>query len=237
MLKTQTLDYQDNGTALEAIYAYEDTTEKKPLVLIAHDWSGKNAWMEEKAKQIASLGYIGFALDMYGKGIVGTTTEEKSALMQPLASDRAMLQRRMQAALNAAKNLPMVDANRIGAIGFCFGGLCALDLARTGADIKGVVSFHGLLHAPDNELTNPIKAEILVLHGYKDPMGTMDAVVAFGKEMTERHANWELDMYGNAVHAFANPKANDMTLGTVYNKDADERSWVAMKQFFARLFV
>ncbi|TAK78238.1 MAG: dienelactone hydrolase family protein [Gammaproteobacteria bacterium] len=233
MLQTQKIEYHDGDVTLEGFYAYDATIKgKRPAVLVAHDWSGKNEFACHKAEKLAELGYVGFALDMYGKGKTGNTKEEKIALMQPLMSDRAKLQKRIIAALDAVKKLESVDAEHIGAIGFCFGGLCVLDLARSGANVKGVVSFHGLLHAPEGIASHPIKASILALHGYDDPMVTAEHVMAFGNEMTQAKVDWQLDMYGNAMHAFTNPQANDPGFGTVYNKKADERSWIAMRAFF-----
>jgi dienelactone hydrolase len=183
------------------------------------------------------LGYVGFAVDMYGKGILGSGPEENARLMQPLMEDRAMLQKRMQAALHAVKSLPWVDDGKIAAIGFCFGGLCVLDLARTGAGIKGVVSFHGLLVAPGNTQGNAIKAKVLALHGHDDPMVPPEQVLAFEREMTEAGADWQLHTYGHTMHAFTNPAANNPDFGTVYQADADRRSWQAMQNFLAELFL
>ncbi|MBV9575143.1 MAG: dienelactone hydrolase family protein [Gammaproteobacteria bacterium] len=236
-MKTEKIDYYDGNTLLEAYCAYDDNSkEKRPIVLIAHDWSGKNEFACNKAEKLAELGYVGFALDMYGKGKYGNTKEEKMALMQPLMEDRSHLYQRILAGFNAAKKMTYADTARIGAIGFCFGGLCVLDLARGGADLKGVVSFHGLLHAPNNQSQQTIHAKILALHGFKDPMVTMDHVMQFSNEMTQAKVDWQLDMYGNALHAFTNPKANDAAFGTVYNKEADKRSWIAMKNFFDEIF-
>lgn len=236
MLIKQSVDYRDGDTLLEGFYVYDDQREgKRPAVLVAHDWSGKNEFACKKAEKLAELGYAGFALDMYGKGKLGKTKEEKSALMSPLATNRQMLQDRILSAYESLKTLPHVDSNKIGAIGFCFGGLCVLDLARSGADIKGVISFHGLLNAPDGISDKQIKAKMLVLHGYDDPMVTPDNVIQFGNEMTNAHVDWQLHMYGNTMHAFTNPEANDPEFGTVYNKIADMRSWVAMKDFFAEV--
>ncbi len=233
MIQKKKIDYLDEKTVLEGFYAYDDkSTEKRPLVLVAHDWSGRNEFVEQKAVKLAELGYIGFAIDMFGKGILGETKEEKSALISPLMSNRALLQQRILAGLNAAKKLDGVDQNRIGAIGFCFGGLCVLDLARMGAEVTGVVSFHGLLAAPENTKTAKIQAKILALHGHDDPMGTPEAVLAFQTEMTKKGAQWQMDIYGNTMHAFTNPKANDPGFGTVYNASADKRSFISMKNFF-----
>lgn len=147
-----------------------------------------------------------------------------------------MLQRRMEAALAAVKLMPWTDGGRIAAIGFCFGGLCALDLARSGADIKGVVSFHGLLGAPEHTQNNRIKAKVLALHGHDDPMVPVEQVIAFEQEMTRAGADWQLHVYGNTMHAFTNPMANDPGFGTVYQKDADRRSWQSMKNFLEEIF-
>lgn len=237
MIKSQKIEYNDGSTVLEGYYAYDDSIiEKMPLVLVAHDWSGRNEFACAKTDKLAELGYVGFALDMYGKGKRGNTKEEKSALMTSLIQDRNKLQNRIIAAFDAAKKIAQVSTSRIGAIGFCFGGLCVLDLARSGADVKGVVSFHGLLHAPENTAKNPIHSKVLVLHGFDDPMVTTEHVMEFGQEMTHSNVDWQLNMYGNAMHAFTNPEANDPEFGTVYNKKADARSWAAMKQFFKEVF-
>lgn len=235
---TNKTTYSDGQTTFEGYYANKDSSSstKKPAVLVFHDWTGKNSFACKKAEKLAELGYIGFAVDMYGNGQTGQSKEEKSALIQPLLADRSLLQKRALAALDALKKSEGVDTSRIGAIGFCFGGLCALDLARSGADIKAVVSFHGLLHAPDNHPKNAIKASILALHGFDDPMVTPDKITAFGNEMTHAKVNWQMDIYGNTMHAFTNPEANDPDFGTVYNQQADSRSWIAMKAFFKERF-
>jgi dienelactone hydrolase len=237
MIKSEKIEYHDGDVLLEGYYAYDDKIrEKRPAVLIAHDWSGKNEFACKKADKLAELGYLGFALDMYGKGKIGNTKDEKVALITPFMQDRASLQKRILAAFNTVKKLDKVASSMIGAMGFCFGGLCVLDLARSGAEVKGVVSFHGLLNAPNN-LANPhITAKVLALHGFDDPMVTPDQVVAFGQEMTHAKVDWQLDIYGNTMHAFTNPQANDPGFGTVYNKQADTRSWIAMKEFFKEVF-
>ncbi len=237
MLKTEKHEYRDGDTLLEGYIAWDPQNQKKsPMILVAHDWSGLNDFACGKADKLAELGYVGFAIDMFGKGKLGKTKEEKSALIEPLMQDRYVLRQRILAAFETAKTLPMVDPQQIGAIGFCFGGLCVLDLARSGADVKGVVSFHGLLNAPENATQQRITAKILALHGFDDPMVTPETVMRFGEEMTETEANWELNMYGHTMHAFTNPQANDPDFGTVYNKQADARSWIAMREFFKEVF-
>ncbi len=234
---TNTVAYLDGDTVLEAFFAVDDAIDGiRPLVLISHTWAGRDQFVAEKAIQMAELGYVGFAVDMYGQGILGTCAEENAQLMQPFMDNRAKLQQRMLAGLNAARLLPWADGNNSAAMGFCFGGLCVLDLARAGADIKGVVSFHGLLGAPQNSQGKPITAKVLALHGHDDPMGKPDQVLAFEQEMTNAGVDWQIHVYGSTVHAFTNPLANNPDFGTVYNAKADQRSWQSMKNFLQELF-
>jgi len=234
---TNTVVYLDGDVVLEAFFAFDDALAgRRPAVLINHTWAGRDNFVAEKAKKLAALGYVGFAVDMYGKGVLGTSPEENMKLMQPFMEDRAMLQQRMKAALAAVKLMPWVDDSKIAAIGFCFGGLCSLDLARTGVDIKGVVSFHGLLLPPGNTQGNTVKAKILALCGHDDPLVPPEQVLAFEQEMTGARADWQLHAYGNTMHGFTNPLANDPAFGTVYQPDSDRRSWTAMRSFLAEIF-
>jgi dienelactone hydrolase len=234
---SNTVGYLDDNVLLEAFFAVDDApSARKPAVLVSHAWAGRDEFANEKAVKLAELGYVGFAIDMYGKGVLGESREQNSQLMQPFMADRALLQQRIKAALSAVKLLPWVDDSKIAAMGFCFGGLCVLDLARTGADIKGVVSFHGLLNAPDNIHDTPITAKVLALHGYDDPMVKPDQLTAFQDEMTKAGADWQVHSYGQTMHAFTNPVANDPSFGTVYKAEADSRSWLAMQNFFAEIF-
>jgi dienelactone hydrolase len=234
---SNTVSYLDGEVLLEAFFAFDDSfSGRRPAVLINHAWGGRDDFVAEKAKKIAELGYIGFALDMYGKGVSGSGPEENAKLMQPFMADRGMLQKRIKAAFDTVKLMPWVDDTKIAAIGFCFGGLCVLDLARTGADLKGVVSFHGLLGAPDNTKDKVITAKILALHGYDDPLVPHEQVTALEQEMTIAGADWQLHIYGNTKHAFTNPVANDPGFGTVYQPDADRRSWIVMENFLTEIF-
>ncbi len=234
---SNTINYLDGDTLLEGFFAYDDATEgQRPTILISHAWGGRDEFVEKKAERLAGLGYFAFALDMYGKGVLGSGPEENGKLMQPFMDDRQMLQQRITAALYAVKRTPWADESNIAAIGFCFGGLCVLDLARTGAEIKGVVAFHGLFAQPDNLQDQPIKAKVLLLHGNDDPMVPTEAVIALQKELAAKDADWQLHSYGNTVHAFTNPNANDPDFGTVYNEMADRRSWTAMKNFLDEIF-
>ncbi|MGR9045326.1 MAG: dienelactone hydrolase family protein [Gammaproteobacteria bacterium] len=237
-IQANTVNYLDDDVLLEAYFAYDDAFEgRRPAVLISHAWGGRDEFVAEKANKLAELGYVGFALDMYGKGVRGRNPDENSKLMQPFMEQRALLQKRILSALYAVKLLPWVDDKKIAAIGFCFGGLCVLDLARTGADLQGVVSFHGLLTAPDNLVSPVIKAKVLVLHGHDDPMVPVEQVVALEQELTMAGADWQVHAYGHTVHAFTNPVANDPDFGTVYNSTADKRSWIALQNFFNEIFV
>lgn len=234
---SSTINYLDGDVLLEAFFAYDDAVKgQRSTVMINHAWCGRNKFVEEKAVKLAELGYFAFAVDMYGKGILGQNNDESAKLMQPFMDDRGLVQRRMESALYAIKQLPWVDEKKIAAIGFCFGGLCVLDLARSGADIKGIVSFHGLLGAAGNNQTKQIKAKVLVLHGHDDPMNPLDEVVSLQKELTQAGADWQLHSYGHTMHAFTNPQANDPGFGTVYNADADKRSWESMKNFLTEVF-
>jgi len=234
---SNTVAYLDGDTVLEGFFAYDDAIAgQRPVVLIHHAWGGRDQFVADKAIKLAELGYLAFATDMYGKGVLGKSPEENAGLMQPFIDDRAKLQQRLLAALATVKLMPWADNDRVAAIGFCFGGLCALDLARTGVDIRGVVAFHGLLGAPDN-LSNPqIKAKVLVLHGYDDPMGPVDQVIALQNELTRAGADWQVHVYGHTMHAFTNPVANNPDFGTVYQAFADRRSWQAMQNFLSEIF-
>ncbi|MCQ8115804.1 dienelactone hydrolase family protein [Methylomonas rosea] len=234
---SNTVSYLDRDTVLEGFFAYDDAiVGQRPVVLIHHAWGGRDQFVADKALKLAELGYLAFATDMYGKGVLGKSPEENAALMQPFIQDRAKLQQRLQAALSTVKLMPWADNARIAAIGFCFGGLCALDLARTGVDICGVVSFHGLLGAPENIPNLSIKAKVLVLHGYDDPMASAEQVLALQNELTKAGADWQLHSYGQTMHAFTNPVANNPGFGTVYQPVADRRSWQAMQNFLTEIF-
>ncbi|HSW70078.1 MAG TPA: dienelactone hydrolase family protein [Gammaproteobacteria bacterium] len=236
MLHTQKIEYQDQDVVLEGYCAFhENGPAKKPAVIVAHDWSGRNDFACQKAERLAELGYIGFALDMYGKGVIGKDNAEKTALITPFLNDREKLRQRILSAYETVRKLEYVNTAKIGAIGFCFGGLCVLDLARSDVDVRGVVSFHGLLNAPSGK-PHPTRTKMLVLHGHDDPMVPPAQVAAFENEMTEIAADWQVHVYSNSKHAFTNPEAHDAAFGTVYSNLSDKRSWIAMKSFFEEIF-
>lgn len=234
---TQYVTYQDGDTQLEGYLAYNETDTSKPVVLVAHDWSGRREFACKAAERVASMGYVGFALDMYGKGIYGRDgdTEGNAALMNPFMSDRALLRRRINAALPAVRKLPPVDATRIAAMGYCFGGMCVLELARSGADVKGVISIHGLL-ASGNVANKKMSAKVLCLHGHDDPMVPPEHVLTFEKEMTEAKIDWQIHVYGGTMHAFTNPVANNPDFGTVYKEVAAKRAYQSIANFLEEIF-
>ncbi|HCU89097.1 MAG TPA: carboxymethylenebutenolidase [Gammaproteobacteria bacterium] len=231
------VDYVHNDVTLEGYLAFDgQNILPRPTVLIAHTWEGRGEFVCDKARKLAGQGYAAFAIDLYGKGVIGSGPEENGRLMQPFLDDRPMLQERMLKALEAASSLDVVDNKNIAAIGYCFGGLCVLDLARVGANVRGVVSFHGLLSQPGNTHGKPITAKTLVLHGHDDPMAPIKDVIAIEKEFTAAGADWQINVYGNTMHSFTNPHANDPAMGTVYNSLADRRSWDSLKNFLRELF-
>lgn len=239
MLRTEYVEYRDGDTLLEAYVAYDDALSgKRPCVLVAHDWTGRRDYACAGAERIAEMGYVGFALDVYGKGVFGRDgdTQGNSALMTPFAENRAKLRARMSAALVSAQSLSQVDASNIAAMGYCFGGMAVLELARSGAPVKGVVSVHGLLGQGETP-NQRIPAKILCLHGHDDPMVTPAQLLAFETEMSEHGVDWQVHVYGGTTHAFTNPAANNANLGTVFSLNATRRAERSIANFLNELFV
>ena len=234
-MREQLIEYRDGETLLEGFLCYDEALPgPRPTVLICHAYGGRDEFVERKARRLAWQGYACFALDNYGKGRRGKTPEESTALMTPFMNDRRMLLKRLAAGLNAAQSMPIVDAKRIAVMGFCFGGLCALDLARADADIRGAVSFHGLLK-PSGFTEPKVRAKVLMLHGYDDPMGPPEEVLAIAKEFTTAVADWQLHAYGHTVHAFTNPVAHNRDGGLQYDEAADRRSWHTLEEFLGEV--
>ncbi len=237
-MHVEDINYYEGDTLLKGhLVTDKHSKEKRPGILVAHAWDGRNQFYCDRAKAIFSeFGYVSFAMDVYGNGRIGETKDEKMALMTSVLDDRALLRARLLSALATLKKCEQIDSNKIAVIGYCFGGLCALELARSGADIKGVVSFHGTLGAPENLKTEVIKAKVLALHGHDDPLVPVEAIRTFEDEMTKEKVDWQLHIYGHTFHSFTNPEANNLSFGTVYNKQADTRSWKAMKNFLTEIF-
>lgn len=236
-MQSELLPYTDEGVLLEGFVSYPSRRKKLPLVILCHAWSGREAYICEKAQLMAQWGYVGFALDMYGKGVLGNSREQNQALKQPFLEDRQFLQRRLLKALETAYSLPYVAANQIAVLGFGFGGLCALDFARTGANLKGVISVYGHFEPPPFSAIRPIKAKVLVLHGYEDRFAPPQGILTFGQEMQNLGVDWQAHLYGNSQHAFTNPAANDPAFGTLYNPITAQRAWEAIQAFLKNIFM
>ena len=233
-MKTEEVNYLVQDKQFKAFVAYPEQ-QNSPLVLIVHTWAGRDEFVQNKAIELAQEGFVAMAVDMYGDARVGASTEENQSMMAPLIEDREKLKSVITAAVETGKQLEGVDTSKIAAIGYCFGGLVVLDLARSGIDINGVVSFHGLLMGSDIS-DKGIQAKVLVLHGERDPMVPLSMIDEFQQEMTEAQADWQLHSYGNAYHAFTNHDANDPDFGSQYNQSADKRSWQSMMNFFSEIF-
>ena len=237
-LHTETIEYKQGDTVMEGYLAYDTAnTGKRPGIVVVHDWMGQGKYSKFRADELAKLGYVAFAADIYGKGVRPSNPKEASEQAGKFKSDRALLRSRVQAALDTLKSQPQVDTSHLAAIGYCFGGTTVLELARSGADVAGVVSFHGGLDTPTPDDAKNIKGHVLVLHGADDPHVTAKDVSSFEDEMRKAGVDWEVVLYSNAVHSFTNPAAgNDNSKGAAYNAKADARSWEAMKAFFAEIF-
>jgi dienelactone hydrolase len=230
-------DYHDGDLACEAYIAHGPGQTRRPCVLVAHAWDGQNAGVRLRTDSLAQGGYVGFALDVYGKGVRGDETGDNTHLMMPFLQDRAMLRRRLEAGVAAAKAHPLVDPEKLVVIGYCFGGLCALDVARSpNTRVKGVVSFHGVYTPPNLGPQGPIAARVLALHGWDDPFTPPQDLAALAAELTDAGADWQIHAYGHTKHAFTFPGAAQPDRGILYNANADRRSWLALKNFLAELF-
>lgn len=208
-----------------------------PGILVVHDWMGLTEKTKEKARNLAALGYLAFAADIYGKNVRPQDTKAASELAGKYKSDRKLFRAHLNAALEQLKNAQGVNRSQLGAIGFCFGGTGVIELARSGASLKGVVSFHGGLDSPEPALGKKIRARILALHGADDPYVPEKDLAAFESEMRNHKVDWQLIKYGGAVHSFTDKSAgNDASKGAAYHRQADERSWIAMKEFFRENF-
>lgn len=243
-MQERTITYQCSGRQFQGFLVFDETTKvKRPALLVAHAWKGQDDFAREKARELARLGYVGFAADVYGNGISVHSDEEAQALMVPLFVDRKELQNRIVTAYNTLKEIDFVDKERLGAIGFCFGGLTAIELMRSGVDLKGVVSFHGVLgnemkglKAKRPVLAEQLKGALLILHGHDDPLVSLDDILAIQDEMTKARVDWQMDIYGHTKHAFTNPQAHEEKMGLVFNEKSSRRSWQSMRNFFEEVF-
>ena len=237
-IKMETVEYKEGDTTLEGVLIYDDSfVHRRPGVLIAHQWKGLTDYEKKRGEMLAKLGYVAFAADIYGKGTRPKVVQEASQFAGKYKSDSDLLRRRVKAGFEQLKKSRFVDPQKTAAIGYCFGGTTVLELARLGADVDGVVSFHGGLGTPTPEDAKNIKAKVLALHGADDPHVPPAEEHAFEAEMREAKVDWQLVAYGNAVHSFTDWNAgNDNSKGSAYNEKADKRSWEDMKDFFNELF-
>ena len=237
-IHTEMIEYKHGDAVLEGYLAYDASIKgKRPGVLIVHQWKGLTEYEKKRAEMLALLGYNVFALDIYGKGIRPQSSQEAGAEAGKYKKDRALLRARAQAGLAVLQKHELTDRDRVAAIGYCFGGTAVIELARSGAEIAGVVSFHGGLDSPHPEDGRNIKCKVLALHGADDPFVPAKDLAAFEDEMRQAKVDWQLVKYGGAVHSFTDWNAGDNPRqGAAYNEKADRRSWEAMKQFFAEIF-
>jgi dienelactone hydrolase len=246
-MKHEIVPYQIDGKTFKGYLAFptsqDQTAQRRPGILVAHAWMGQDAFARHKADALAELGYIAFAADLYGEGKIAKNDEEAQSLMIPLFADRTLLQKRIRAAYDVLRQHPAVDSAEIGAIGFCFGGLTVIELLRSGADIKGVVSFHGVLgnkigpvQAHTVPIAKSIKGSLLILHGYDDPLISQQDISNMQNELNTAKVDWQMNIYGHTSHAFTNPEAHDQEHGLLFQPLSSERAWWAMIHFFSERF-
>ena len=239
-LKDENVIYSANGTTMNGYLAFDANKQgKRPAVLIVHEWWGLTDYPKMRAKQLAQLGYVAFAVDMYGNGKTAANPQEAQSLATPFYKDPNLAKTRLDAALQKLKSYPEVDTANIAAIGYCYGGYVVLNAAKLGEPLKGVVSFHGDLSgvAPDKNL---LKAKVLVCHGADDKFVTKEAVDKFKHQMDSVKADYTFKSYPNATHAFTNPQSTEngkkFNMPIAYNAEADKNSWNEMLTFFNKIF-
>lgn len=236
-IKKEVVTYKDGKTALEGYLVYDDAVKTpRPAVMIVHQWMGLGDYEKSRAEQLAQAGYIAFAIDVYGKGVRPKSPQEAGKVAGTYKNDRNLYRSREKAALDFIKKNPLVDSKHIVVMGYCFGGMGALELARSGAPVVGVVSFHGNLNNPTPKDANNIKGKTLILHGAIDPYVPMTEVETFMAEMNQAGVDYQFVAYSGAVHAFTDKGAgNDIKAGVAYNEVADRRSWKAFMDFLGEV--
>ncbi len=234
----ETVEYKHGEASLEGFLAYDDAVEtKRPGVLVVHEWKGVGDYAKKRATMLAEQGYVAMAVDMYGKGIRPQSHEEAAKQAGIYKDDRALMRERIASAMIVLKEHPLVDATKLAAIGYCFGGTTVLELARSGADVKGVASFHGALATPNVQDAKNIKGRLLVCHGAADTFVPADEVAAFKKEMADAGVDLRFESFEGAVHSFTVKEAgDDPSKGMAYNADADAKSWSLLTEFLKQIF-
>jgi len=233
-VKTEAIEYKQGGTTCEGYFAYDDAKSgKRPGILVVHEWGGLGDYVKQRCRMIAEqLGYVAFGVDIFGKGVRATSMEDCARISEPFYKDRGLIRARAQAGLDQLKGHARTDANKCVAIGYCFGGLTVLEMARAGAPVAGVISFHGQFNTPVP--AKSIATKVLVLHGASDPVTPPDEINGLLKEMEEAKADWDCVFYGGAKHTFTNFNLPTNIPGpAAYQERADKKSWQAMKEFLA----
>lgn len=236
MVITKEIEYRGDNKLFRGFCAYPDMGSHLSAILIAPAWAGRDKFACEKAVYLAKKGYLAFVIDVYGDAKVGQSKEENASLMNPLLEDKYALMTRLRSAYSTVSRMTRVDKNSIAAIGFCFGGRCVLDMARSNLELKSVISFHGLLDT-HVEREDDINTKILVLHGYNDPMVPPEQVNKFHQEMDSRNADCQFHSFSQTYHAFSNPEANDPNFGTIYNDLSNKRSWKLAENFLRETLI
>ncbi|MGE0434026.1 MAG: dienelactone hydrolase family protein [Planctomycetota bacterium] len=240
-IHTEVVTYEAGGVQCKGFVAYDKARKgKRPGVLVVHEWWGQTDYPRNRCRMLAALGYVAFAVDMYGEGKLGENPEEAGKLATGVFSDMANAKARFTVAHEWLKNNEMCDADHIAAIGYCFGGGIVLAMARAGEDLDGVVSFHGMLATETPAKAGEVKAHVLVCHGADDQFVPAEQVEAFKKEMSDAGVDMKFIAYPDSTHAFTNPEATakgkEFGIPVAYNEAADKKSWEDMKMFFHELF-
>ncbi|MGB4448471.1 MAG: dienelactone hydrolase family protein [Cloacibacterium sp.] len=235
---SKAVEYKDGETILQGWLYFDDAIKiPKPGVIVVHEWWGLDDYAKSRGNELAKLGYVAFVADIFGKGVLFTDFQSAGANADKYKQDTTLLRSRIKAALSVFKKQKQVDVNNIAAMGYCFGGTTVLELARSGVDIKGVISFHGGLSTPNPDDAHNIKTKVLVCHGAVDPFVSAEELNTFISSMNKAGTDYQLISYSNAVHGFSNVhNGDDPSKGLAYNENADKRSWNAMQQFFDDIF-
>ena len=237
-MRAESLEYQDGDVTLKGFVALDDqSNHKRPGILVMPEAFGLGKQAKDRALRLASLGYAALAGDPYGNGLEVSDLQEAIKHAGAIREDNTKFRQRIRAGLDALMALPQVDTDRLVVMGYCMGGSCSLEMARDGAPLRGVVSFHGALETQSPAEPGKVQAKVLVCHGADDPFVPVEHVTAFEEEMTKAGVDWQVISYGGTVHSFTNPEADGSIEGICYNKQADERSWQAMQAFFDEIFV
>ena len=237
-VQTKDVVYKDGKTELKGFLAWDDSvTTPRPGILVIHQWMGLTDYEKGRAKQLAELGYVAFAADIYGAEDAPKDMAGAGAAAGKYKKDRALYRSRAKAGLKALSKQAGVDPKNLAAIGYCFGGTGVLELGRSGADVKGLVSFHGGLDSPTPADGKNIKGKVLILHGADDPYVPKADIAACEAELKAAKVDYQMTFYSGAVHAFTQPEAgNDNSKGAAYNEKADKRSWIALQDFLGEIF-